>query len=258
MVEPLSFIDSRGNRIAAALSVPAGGAKGIVILCHGFLSTKSSNTNQTLTRLLGEQNLATFCFDFFGQGESEGRFEDVTVSLAVGQAIAAFDYVKGKGYARIGLVGSSFGGLVGLLTAAQRPEIACLALKCPVVDFGEELGLEFGADELEQWKRTDTIPDLEGGPTRIRLKYALYEDSLKHIAYGPARAITAPTLIVQGEQDELVPLHQCRRLLMALPGPKQLVLLPQADHRFTRPEDFHAMVTSIADWFATYFCTTPS
>ncbi len=248
MEEALSFWDGQGHRIAAVLSVPPQSTDGIVVLCHGFLSNKNSTTNRTLTRLLNDRGLAVLRFDFYGQGDSEGLFEDVTVTLAVEQANKAVDLVKARNFRRIGLVGSSFGGLVAIHTAAFREEISCLALKCPVVDFAEELRLEFGPDELARWMETDTIPDILGGGRRVRLKYRLYEDSLKQIAYEPASRISAPTLIVQGERDELVPLHQSRRLLESLGGPKKLVLLPEADHQFTRGEDFRVMTDSITEW----------
>lgn len=224
----------------------------LVVLCHGFLSGKNSTTNRTLTRLLKEQDLATFRFDFFGHGDSDGPFENITVTLALHQTLAALDLVTIRGYDRIGLVGSSFGGLVAILTAAQCRDIACLALKCPVVDFAEELRLTFSAEELDRWQATGTIPNIVGGPDRVRLHYDFYEDCLKHIAYGPAERITAPTLIVQGEQDECVPLHQSQRLHDVLGGPKRLDLLPGADHQFTRGEDFRRMTTSISDWLITH------
>lgn len=248
MEEALTFHDEWGHRVSAVMSFPLQTSSAMVILCHGFLSSKNSTTNRTLTRLLNERGLPTMRFDFFGHGESEGLFEDITVSLAVGQARAAIDFVIGKGHRRIGLVGSSFGGLVGIHVVAQRREIACLALKCPVVDFAEELRLEFGPQELDRWKTTDTIPDILGGAKRVRLKYGLYEDCLRQVAYEPAAQIKVPTLIVQGDCDELVPLHQSRRLLDALTGTKRLDLLPGADHQFTRGEDFRRMTTSITDW----------
>ena len=248
MDEPLSFKDEQGHRISAVLSRPSQPSTAAVVLCHGFLSSKNSTTNKALTRMMNEAGLAAFRFDFFGQGDSEGSFEDITVSLAVGQVHEALALVRSQGYDRIGLVGSSFGGLVAILTTAQRNDIACLALKCPVVDFGEELRLEFGPGELARWQSTDTIPNLMGGAERVRLKFGLYEDSLRQIAYEPASRIVAPTLIVQGARDELVPLHQSQRLLEALRGPKRLDLLPEADHQFTRGEDFRTMTAAIASW----------
>ena len=250
--ESLIFHDQHGHGIAAILSAPDVPTTRLAVLCHGFLSSKNSTTNKTLTRLLNERGLATFRFDFFGQGESDGPFEELTTTLAVHQVHAALDLVTSRGYDRIGLVGSSFGGLVAILTAAQRRDIACLALKCPVVDFAEELRLTFGLEELAQWEATDTIPNIMGGTTRVRLRYDFYEDSLGQIAYGPAEQITVPTLIVQGEKDECVPLHQSQRLYDALGGLKKLALLPEADHQFTRREDFHQMTTSISDWLFTH------
>jgi len=248
MEETLTFQDAQRHRVSAILSQPEEPTSTVVVLCHGFLSSKNSTTNKTLTRMLNDRGLATLRFDFFGQGESEGLLEDITISLAVGQAKAAVALVRSRGFKKIGLVGSSFGGLVSILTAAQQPAIDCLALKCPVVDFAEEFCLEFGPDEMARWQATDTIPNLTGGAGRIRLKYRMYEDCRQHIGYGPAAHITTPTLIVQGECDELVPLHQSRRLLEVLRGPKRLDLLPGADHQFTRGEDFRTMTMAITEW----------
>ena len=255
MDEPLTFKDEQGHRISAVLSRPSQPSTAAVVLCHGFLSSKNSTTNKTLTRMVNEAGLTTFRFDFFGQGDSEGPFEDITVSLAVGQAHAAVGFRQVAGLRKNRPYGSSFGGLVAILTTAQRNDIACLALKCPVVDFGEEFRLEFGPGELARWQSTDTIPNLMGGAERVRLKFGLYEDCLRQIAYEPASRIVAPTLIVQGARDELVPLHQSQRLLEALRGPKRLDLLPEADHQFTRGEDFRTMTAAITSWLGAHLTT---
>jgi pimeloyl-ACP methyl ester carboxylesterase len=202
--------------------------------------------------MLVGQGIATFRFDFFGQGESEGPFEQITVSLAVEQAQRSVDLMRERGYRHIGLMGSSFGGLVSILTASQRTDLACLALKCPVVDFAEELRLEFRDDGMAQWKATDTIPNIMGGSDRITLHYAFYEDALQQIAYVPAQSITASTIIVQGDKDEHVPLHQSQRLYESLQGQKRLEILPGADHQFTRGDDFGRMTNLIADWLISH------
>ena len=250
--ERFSFLDPHGHRVASILTSPSGGTEKIAVLCHGFLSSKTSSTNNALTRLLVGQNIATFRFDFFGQGESEGPFDQITVSLAVEQAKSAVDLMRDRGYRHIGLMGSSFGGLVSILTASQRTDLACLALKCPVVDFAEELRLEFGDDGMAQWKATDRIPNIMGGPDRITLHFAFYEDALRQIAYTPAQSITAPTIIVQGDKDEHVPLHQSRQLYEALRVKKHLELLPGADHQFTKGADFTRMTNVIADWLTSH------
>ncbi|HEY7533775.1 MAG TPA: hypothetical protein VH681_13455, partial [Nitrospiraceae bacterium] len=108
MEERFSFVDPSGHRVASILAAPEGSTDRIVVLCHGFLSGKNSTTNKTLTRMLTERGIATFRFDFFGQGDSPGPFEALTNTLAVGQTLAALDLVRQKGYRHVGLMGSSF------------------------------------------------------------------------------------------------------------------------------------------------------
>jgi len=279
MEEVLTFQDRLGHRVAAILTEPKAKTDRVALLCHGFLSTKNSTTNKTLTRALTEQGIATFRFDFFGQGESEGPFEAITITIALGQAMAAMDLLVARGYKRIGLVGSSFGGLIAILTASQwshpptpsivapthpapawagafprgrapscGPELACLGLKCPVADFAETLRLEFGEAGMAHWQSHQEIPDVTGGPKPVPMRHALYESCLEYDGYKAAADIKIPTLIVQGEKDELVPLHQSGRLMQALQGKRQLEIIRGADHGFTKGEDFKKMTTLLIDW----------
>lgn len=248
MEHSLTFHDSVGHRTSGILACPDKPTDRLVVLCHGFLSNKNSTTNKTLTRLLLEHGIATFRFDFFGQGESEGPFEQITLTTAIDQARSALDLMGTKGYRRLGLTGSSFGGLVSILVAARRPDLLALALKCPVADFPETLRLEFGGERMAHWRQFNEIPNVIGGSRPIPLQYHLYEDCLTYDAYKEAESIRAPTLIVQGDCDELVPFHQSRRLIDAIRVDKRLEVLTGADHGFTKSEDFRRMVTLIVDW----------
>ncbi len=248
MEHSLTFHDSAGHRTSGILASPDTPTDRLVVLCHGFLSNKNSTTNKALTRLLLEQGIATFRFDFFGQGESDGPFEQMTLTTAIDQAWSALELMVTKGYQRLGLTGSSFGGLVSILVAARRPELLALALKCPVVDFPETLRLEFGDERMAHWKKFNEIPNVAGGPHPVPLQYHLYEDCLMYDAYKEAESIRAPTFIVQGGCDELVPLHQSGRLIDAIRVDKRLEVLTGADHGFTKGEDFRRMTTLIAEW----------
>ena len=251
--QTLSFTDSLGHRGAAVLTEPSVKADSIAILCHGFLSNKHSNTNRRLSELLPAKGISTFCFDWYGMGESEGSFADVTVGRCCDQLERALAFVYDHGYTRVGLIGSSFGGLISLLVAARHPDLLALGLKCPVPDFPEMLRLEFGESAMNRWKETGEIPNVTGvDHTPIALHYTFYEDCLKYDAFDAATRIKAPALIVHGDQDELVPLHQIQRLENSLAGPRQLSLLEGANHHFARPEDFRKMTTMLADWMVTH------
>jgi pimeloyl-ACP methyl ester carboxylesterase len=250
--ESMVFSDDAGNRISGILATPAGGTDRVAVLCHGFLSTKNSATNKALTAMLLPQGIATFRFDFFGHGESDGLFERLTVGTAVQQTREALAFVASRGYRKIGLVGSSFGGLVAILAAAGYGEVACLALKCPVSDFPEMLREEFGPQGMREWQATNTIPNVTGGQGRIRLAFSFYEDCTHHLAYRAAKAIAAPTLIVHGEADEYVPVAQSLRLQESLAGKTTCVVLPGADHHFSQPAHFREMITHIGGWIGNY------
>jgi pimeloyl-ACP methyl ester carboxylesterase len=252
MEQSLTFQDSAGHRTEAILATPDTPTDRLVVLCHGFLSNKNSTTNKTLTRLLLEQGIATFRFDFFGQGDSEGPFEQITLTTAIDQAHSALELVAQKGYRRLGLMGSSFGGLVAVLVAARHTDLKALAMKCPVADFPETLRLEFGDERMAHWKQCNEIPNVAGGSQPVPLKYHLYEDCLTYDAYKAAESIQAPTLIIQGSCDELVPLHQSRRLIDAIRGDTRLEVITGADHGFTKGEDFRRMTMMIADWMTAH------
>src|SRR5207245_3269208 len=112
----------------------------------------------------------------------------------------------------------------------------------PVPDFPEMLQLEFGEAGMARWKATDTIPNVvPGGSGRIKLSYAFYEDSLCYSGYDAAKAITAPTFIVQGAQDEYVPPRQILKLSESLGSPNSVAWLPGADHPYHKPEDCQHM-----------------
>jgi pimeloyl-ACP methyl ester carboxylesterase len=251
-----------GYFIPAILATPhtmaTNSPPAVVVLCHGFLSNKNSTTNLTLTRLMTERGLATLRFDFLGQGQSPDQFENLTLTIALSQASTVLDWATAQGFTRVGLIGSSFGGLVAVLTAAQRPTVTCLGLKCPVGDFPEELRLEFGEAEMATWKATDTVRDIHGGTGRVPLKFALYEDCLGYDAYEAAERITAPTVIVQGGKDEYVPAHQSRRVFQALAGRKRFDLLPHANHQFTQADDFSTMTASLTQWMADHLLSLPA
>lgn len=233
---------------SAVLTEPVEETSSVVILCHGFLSNKDSRTNIRLTDLLIPKGLSTVRFDWFGMGESGGRFADITVTACLAQLESLLHDIQQRGYQHVGLVGSSFGGLLAILAAAKHPELFAVGLKCPVPDFPEMLELEFGKEGMTKWKETNTIPDVTGGKNPLVLNFEFFQDCCRFKAYAQAEKIISPCLIVHGEKDELVPLHQIQRLENHLPGKKKVHLLPEADHQFGRPEDFRIMSLTLMEW----------
>jgi uncharacterized protein len=244
MDKKLYFKNKKGNKLCGVLVAPDNGSHPVVILCHGFHSTKDNNTNTRLHAMLKEKNIATFRFDFYGHGESDGKFEDITISEAVEDALSAIEFLKKKGYGKIGLIGASFGGLTGLLTASKSKDLIFLGLKCPASNFLEIELTHRTKKNLEEWKRDGfSYYQNEEGET-YRLNYKFFQDLKKNNAFPIADKIRIPTLIVHGDADKIVPVNQSKLIFKLIPD-CELDIIRKADHRFSNPVHFEKMVDSL-------------
>jgi len=184
-------------------------------------------------------------FDFFGHGESEGDFTDLTISESVDDVLSAILFLKQSGYTRIGLVGSSFGGMASLLAASQTTDLVFLVLKSPVVHYPSMMKFLYGESMLEEWRKKG-FADVDGPDgKKHKLKYAFYEDSTAHDGYKACERISIPTLIIHGDQDETVPVSQSQKASRLIKD-CQLETIEGADHRYTRPGDFEKVLALIS------------
>ncbi len=192
----IHFKNSRGNALCGVLSNPTNDKqKPIIVLCHGFSASKNSHTYVRLQELLNNKSLSTFRFDFFGHGESDGMFEEITISEAVDDVLNAIKFLKSLGYNKIGLMGSSFGGITAIITASKTSDLFVLALKSPVSDYLEVELEKRTKEELDEWKRRGFTFYTSGDGKKHRLNYSFFEDFQNNNGYEAAKKIKVPTFI---------------------------------------------------------------
>ncbi len=246
MKEKVFFENSKGNRLCGILSNPTGNkGKPIIILCHSFSSNKGSTTNIRLERSLNINDSSTFRFDFYGHGESEGNFEDITISEGVDDVLSAVRFLKEQGYAVFGLMGSSFGGMAALVAAASMDHLHMLVLKGPVSDYLGKLISQITRYPVEEWKKKGFIYYTSGDGRKLKLNYSFFEDAEAIHGYDAAAKIKSPTLIVHGSQDQSVPLEQSQKTARLIKN-CTLKVIEGADHAFSRPEHFEEMLNAIS------------
>jgi pimeloyl-ACP methyl ester carboxylesterase len=232
MQTKLSFTNSQGVELVGILSDPNKTKDVVMILCHGFSSSKGSTTHITLEKLFNEKNIATFRFDFFGHGESKGNFEDITVSEGMDDVLNAIKLLKKQGYKKIGVFGSSYGGMAAFLAAARTKDLFVLCLKCPVSDYFGKLMAQLCYEEVEQWKQNGwTTYTSSSTGKKHKLNYSFFKDPLNDKGYDAAKKITVPTLIIHGDADVTVPLEQSRKLASFIKNAK-LIIFPGCGHNF--------------------------
>jgi alpha/beta superfamily hydrolase len=214
--ERLSFTNSRGNTLAGVLHHPAESRvqRGAVILCHGMESDKNSEKLIFLSRALAQAGVAALRFDFSYAGESSGNFEELTCSGEVEDLRAAYDLMQERYPGKIAILGSSLGGTVALLFAAQQPQVAALAtLAAPLrpEDFPKRM---LTPAQLQQWRAQ--------GYTffnRRRLNVTLLEDLDRIDVVTAAKKVRCPALILHGDADKVVPIEEAYELYGCLMGP---------------------------------------
>jgi len=246
MQEKLFFENTKGNRLCGILANPTSNKdRPIMILCHGFSTSKDSYTYVRLEEILNGKGISTFRFDFFAHGESEGEFEDITISEAVDDILNAIKFMKESGYSKIGLVGSSFGGIASVIVASKTDDLFILALKSPVSDDLGKLVAQESKQEIKTWKEKGFIYYTSSDGRGLKLNYSFFEDDKKINGYEAAKKIKIPALIVHGDNDEAVPIEQSKKIVGLMEN-SRLEIIEGADHRYSKPEDFERMLGLIS------------
>lgn len=253
MEEKLYFNNSKGNKLCGILSNPnLSISTPIIILCHGFSTTKNAHTSIKLQEIINQNNVSTFRFDFFGHGESEGKFEDITISEAVDDTLNAIKLMKKLGYTKIGLFGSSFGGITALMTASKIKDLSILILKSPVSNF-QEIELERKSKkELDEWKSNGFTYYIDGKGIKHQLNYTFFEDFKNNDGYEAAKKIKIPTLIIHGDADEIVPIKQSQKTVNIIKNCR-LEVINGANHKYSEPKHFEMMLEFVSRFIMEHF-----
>ncbi len=230
MKENIHFENSKGDTLVGILT-KTNNKDWILIMAHGFSSNKNTKNFVKLSEMLDEKDVSTLRFDFWGHGESEGKFENITISEAVDDILSAITFVKGLGYRKIGLLGSSFGGISSIIASSKTSELSFLALKSPVSDYWEIEREKYTKEELDDWK-IEGFKEYEDDGKFMKLRYSFIADLDNNNAYKAAKNIKIPTLIVHGDLDGDVPYSQSQKLVSILSN-AQLVTINGANHRYT-------------------------
>lgn len=251
-VTPPTFLDVDRSRIAVRHT--AGSTPGIVWL-GGYKSDMLGTKAQTLSDWAAKESRAFLRHDYSGHGESGGAFADGTISKWLSESLAVFrHFTKGDQI----LVGSSMGAWIALrmvqeLRKAGDANVVGLVLLAPAPDFTSEL-VEPVLTEAQ--KRDLAEKGFFAEPSDYSAEpyiytRALIEDGRDNMVMTGPIDTHCPVHILQGLADPDVPSSHALKLVSLLPSDDvTLSLIPDGDHRLSRPQDLDMLVRSVGDMAA--------
>jgi pimeloyl-ACP methyl ester carboxylesterase len=221
------------GQLASILQRPdKAGPCPLVILMHGFTSSKNDPIITSLANGLEKNGVASLRFDFNGHGASEGLFQDMTVPNEIADAQKVYAYAKKlPGVTCVALAGHSQGGVVASMLAGElgSAQVKALALLAPAGVLRDDAlsGNVFGI-KFNPYNPPEYI-EIFGGH-KVGRRYIQTATTLP--IYETAARYQGPACIIHGTGDQIVPYSYGERYARIYPD-SELHLLPGLDHMFS-------------------------
>ncbi|MEM8799732.1 MAG: alpha/beta hydrolase [Pseudomonadota bacterium] len=223
-----------------------------LLFCGGFKSDMQGAKALALEDHCRTRGLGFTRFDYRGHGQSEGAFEDGSISDWLEDTLAIIDEAT---EAPLILVGSSMGGWIVLLAAHARPDkVAGLIGIAAAPDFTERLMWRDMDEETRQilmeTGRIETPSEYEDSPYIVTRK--LIEDGRKHLLLDAPIEIDVPVRLLHGQRDTDVPFEFAQIISDQLISEDITIELVKAgDHRLSEPQDLLRLTRTVDELVAT-------
>ena len=234
--------NAQGERIDFTYHHGRGGAREIVLIGHGVTGNKDRPFVVALAEGLAKAGIPVIRFSFSGNGASQGKFSESTISKEVEDLGAVIEAVKDR---EICYIGHSMGGAVGVLRAAKDARIKALVSLAGMVHTKAFAEREFGMVKPGEGFMWDD--------TNCPLSQTYMEDMARiGSVVEQGTKISVPWLLVHGTEDDVVPLQDSVDIFDKAKEPKQLVKLPGANHVFSG-EHTAPMIEEVVKWVKARF-----
>ncbi|PSR91741.1 hypothetical protein CEY00_Acc29088 [Actinidia chinensis var. chinensis] len=215
------------------------GSTELVIICHGFKSSKDRIPMVNLAIALGKEGISAFRFDFAGNGESEGVFRYGSYRREANDLRDVIQYFYRENRSIAAIIGHSKGGNGVLLYASTYNDVSIIVNISGRFDLKRGIEGRLGNDFLERIKQHGFI-DVKN--RRGKVDYRVTEESLMDRLETDMHeaCLSIPNscrvLTVHGSIDEMVPVEDAYKFNKYISNHK-LCIIEGADHEFTSHQD---------------------
>jgi uncharacterized protein len=225
--ESVSFLSADGILLKGWLVKPAHAAlpSSAIIICHGVGANRSDFTE--LAASFSQRGHFVLLFDFRAHGESGGRrtslgyHEQKDIEAAIAFLKTRRDTIDPG---RIGIYGFSMGGSAAILAVAKTGAFAVVVADSAFTSLRDQ-----ARDAITGFYHLPSFPFLHLTVLGYELYFQTRVDAISPISVIAAIA-PRPVLIIAGEGDKLISADNGRKLFAAAGEPKELWIIPGADH----------------------------
>ncbi|CAN6816200.1 unnamed protein product [Brassica oleracea] len=209
------------------------GSKEIVILCHGFRSSKDNQIMKNVAAALEKEGISAFRFDFSGNGESEGSFYYGNYNYEADDLRSLIQHFSDLNRVVPIILGHSKGGDVVLLYASKYHDISNVINLSGRYDLKKGIRERLGEDFLEKIKEQGFI-DVNSGRSVYRVTEESLMERLNTDMHEACLKIDKDcrVLTVHGSDDEVITVEDAKEFAKIIPNHK-LEIVEGADHRYT-------------------------
>ena len=254
--ESVQFKNSEGETLAGSLHLPENPPQVGLLLAHCFTCSRHTTILRQLGQALTREGFAALRFDFSGNGQSEGRFQEMSYSKHRSELLSAARFMDRQGISIRGLAGHSMGAALVLLAAADFPRLKGV---CTLAGrLGGLAPTQFLDLNQQQQLATQGRVSFRSRGRQLELSQAFFDDARQQDLPGAITALSCPLLVVHGDRDTIIPLSEAEQAQAFNPQQVTLEIVSGADHMFSRETDRSAIVARVAAWFKDHLGEQPT
>lgn len=227
MIKHVELTNKIGKVLRGYLDYPTNFNGEIVVFFHGFTGNKTEHAKHFLnfSRMISRKGYASLRLDFYGNGESDGNFEDFTMDTLYGDAEeiinAGFNV---SGVKKLTLLGFSMGGAVATYMAGKfGNKISKLILWSPATEI----------DELVKncFEKSMKLENGNAYYSTFEISNDMYESLFKYNIKENVSKFTNPVLLINGRKDTCVKYIKTVELSVLFPN-SRLHIINEATHGY--------------------------
>ena len=239
----MSYLINKKNQ-KIAYKMIKGRSPGIIFV-HGLKSDMNGIKALSIEKYAKKNKLSFIRFDCRGNGKSDGKFENFTISDWKKDLVFIIDELtKGPQI----LIGSSMGGWLMTLAAKARPKkIAGLIGLAATTDFGKNFYDNLSKKNKKEIKKNGITKIISNGFSYF-LKSKFFTEAKKNNILNRPFKFKKPFILIHGLKDDIVSHDMPKKIMNNTSGNNiQIIYLKSSDHRLSKPTDLLVINNAISN-----------